>query len=141
MSENTITFQYIGRIQTPYKNIHDVPTQPHRGLGVPGKIIINPELKEGLDGLENFSYIAVIFHLHRSENFRLRLVPYLGTLPRGVFATRSPKRPNPVGLSILRLVSIEDNIIFVENVDMLNGTPILDVKPYIPFYGKQSPEN
>ncbi len=137
MSNNSVNFHYIGRIRTPFKKISDVPTQPHNALGVPGRVIIEPEYREGLDGLDDCSYIVLLFHLHQSHEYHLKTIPHVGTFPRGVFATRSPKRPNPIGLSNVRLLSIEDNIVFVENVDMLDETPILDIKPYLPFYVKQ----
>ncbi len=137
MPKETILFRYIGHIQTPFKDFSNIPTQPQRALGVPGKIILNPDLQEGLEGLENFSYIDILFHLHQSKDFHLRTVPFMGTTPRGIFATRSSRRPNPIGLSTVQLISVEENIISVENVDMLDGTPILDIKPHIPFYGKE----
>jgi tRNA (adenine37-N6)-methyltransferase len=137
MSINSFHFLYIGQIQTPFKNFSDIPTQPHRALGMPGKIIIKPEFEEGLEGLEQFSYIEILFHLHLSSDYHLKTTPYLGTSIRGIFATRSPKRPNPIGLSTVKLVSVENNILSVENVDMVDRTPILDIKPHIPFYGKK----
>ncbi len=137
MPKKTVKFIYIGHIQTPFKDFSDIPTQPHRGLGIPGEIIIKPEFQEGLDELQKFSYIDVLFHLHHSKKYHLKTIPYMGTSPRGIFATRSPRRPNPIGLSTVKLVSIEENVISVENVDMLNGTPILDIKPHIPFYDNE----
>jgi len=135
LTEKTINLQYIGKARTPYKDIHQIPTQPQRALGVPGKLIIIPEFQEGLDGLETFPFISVIFHLHKIKKFHLEVIPFMRSSPRGVFSTCSPHRPNPIGLSIVRLVSIEGNVVFIENVDMLDGTPILDIKPYLPFYG------
>jgi tRNA (adenine37-N6)-methyltransferase len=137
MSKKSAHFLYIGLIQTPFKNFSEIPSQPQRALGVPGKIIIKPEFQDGLDGLDNFSYIDILFHLHHSKNYHLKTIPHLGTSIQGIFATRSPNRPNPIGLSTLKLISVEENILAVENVDMLTGTPILDIKPHIPFYGKK----
>ncbi|MDY6868911.1 MAG: tRNA (N6-threonylcarbamoyladenosine(37)-N6)-methyltransferase TrmO [Chloroflexota bacterium] len=138
MAEKTTQFIYIGFIQTPHKDFSNIPTQPHRALGVPGEIVIKPEYQEGLDGLEKFSYIDVLFHLHHAEKYHLKTIPYLGTTPRGIFATRSPRRPNSIGLSTLKLISVEANVISVENVDMMDGTPILDIKPHIPFYRQEN---
>ena len=95
-----------------------------------GRIEIFPEFAEGLDGLEGFSHIIVIFHFHKSGPGKLKVVPPGQTKPRGVFATRSPHRPNPIGLSVLRLLGREGRSLEVSGLDLVDGTPVLDIKPY-----------
>jgi len=131
MSVDKITFQPIGFLFTPFKENKDVPRQPKFAKGVPGKLVIQPEFVPGLKDLEGFSHVYLIFHFNRSEGYQLTLTPFNETEKHGVFATRAPYRPNPLGLSIVRLVSIENDTLYLENVDILDGTPILDIKPYI----------
>jgi tRNA-Thr(GGU) m(6)t(6)A37 methyltransferase TsaA len=90
-----------------------------------------PEFVPGLADLEGFSHVILLCHLHRSEGYRLRVIPFLDTELRGVFATRAPGRPNPIGLSVVKLLGIEENRLHVEDVDLLEGTPVLDIKPYV----------
>jgi tRNA-Thr(GGU) m(6)t(6)A37 methyltransferase TsaA len=127
----TIIFRPIGIIHTPFAEHKDAPIQPRRGKGIKGTIDIFPEYTEGLADLDGFSHIYLIFHLHRSEGFKLRVVPYLDDNERGVFATRAPRRPNAIGLSIVRLDRIEGSTLYIEDVDMLDGTPLLDIKPFV----------
>lgn len=126
-----IEFTAIGFAKTAYKDISDMPIQ---GAGIANnlaQIVINEELQAGLQDLADFSHIYVIFHLHKMGQSALTVIPFLDTKPHGIFATRSPKRPNPIGLSIAEIDHIEGNIIFVKDIDLLDGTPILDIKPYI----------
>ena len=109
-----------------------MPTQPTRAVGIRGRVEVFDEYVEGLKGLDGFSYIVLLYHLHRVRAPLLTVVPFMDTKPRGVFATRAPRRPNPIGLSIVRLVAVEGNTLHIENVDMLDGTPLLDIKPYFP---------
>ncbi|ABZ77886.1 protein of unknown function UPF0066 [Shewanella halifaxensis HAW-EB4] len=126
-----IQFNAIGYAKTAYKTIADMPIQ---GAGIAdnlAQIVIDEALQAGLQDLGAFSHIYVIFHLHKMSEPALSVIPFLDTKPHGIFATRSPKRPNPIGLSIAEIERIEGNIIFVKDIDLLDGTPILDIKPYI----------
>ena len=129
-----IRFKPIGVIRTPYKNKKDVPSSTRLGKGVKGTVEIKPELVDGLKDLHGFSHIVLVFHLHESKGFNLFAKPPLDVVKRSVFATRSPARPNPIGISIVKLNKIENNILYVSNLDMLDGTPLLDIKPYIPHW-------
>ena len=132
-----IEFQPIGVIHTPFKERAGMPIQPAGGSGVQGTVEVYPEFRKGLSDLKGFSHIMLLYYFHRSEGFNLRVVPFLDTRPRGLFATRAPRRPNPIGLSVVRLLGIEDGILRVENVDILDGTPLLDIKPYVPEFDTQ----
>ncbi|GIU41749.1 tRNA (N6-threonylcarbamoyladenosine(37)-N6)-methyltransferase TrmO [Shewanella algidipiscicola] len=126
-----ITYSPIGYAKTPFKQIENVPVQ---GAGISqdiAELIINEEYVQGLDDLEEFSHIYVVFHIHKAAGYKLKVTPFLDDQPRGIFATRSPKRPNAIGLSIVEIVRIEANRIVVRGVDLLDATPILDIKPYI----------
>jgi len=135
MSE--IVFRPIGTIHTPFKDAAGMPIQPSGAKGVRGRVEIFPEFAEGLKDLDGFSHITLLYHLHRSRDPKLIVIPYMDTEPRGVFATRAPSRPNAIGLSTVRLVNVEGNILHVENVDILDGTPLLDIKPYVPEFDDQ----
>lgn len=124
-------FEHIGTIFTPFKSKEGMPIQPGGAKGIKGTIVLNEELTEGLTDLDGFSHIILIYHFHESMGFELLTTPFLDDRKRGVFATRAPKRPNAIGISVVRLLRIEKNVLHVENVDMLNETPLLDIKPYI----------
>ncbi len=129
-----ITFQPIGVIHSPYKEIAGMPIQPAGALGVAGTVELYPEFQAGLADLDGFSHIILIYAFHRSTNYELIVTPFLDAEPRGVFATRAPRRPNPIGLSVVKLNSVDANILQIENVDILDGTPLLDIKPSIPDF-------
>ena len=135
--EKAVDFNYIGIIRTPFTDLENMPIQPHGASGTQGTLILEPEFQEGLRDLDGFSHIYVIYHLHQAHPHRLTVTPFLDTSPHGLFATRAPSRPNPIGLSIVRLISIKNNLLTIENVDMLDGTPVLDIKPYVPFFDDQ----
>jgi tRNA-Thr(GGU) m(6)t(6)A37 methyltransferase TsaA len=126
-----ITYKPIGIIHTPFTEHKGTPIQPRRGRGIQGTIEIFPQYAEGLADLDGFSHIYLIFHLHRSEGFNLRVIPFLDDTERGVFATRAPRRPNAIGLSIVRLNRVEGATLYIEDVDILDGTPLLDIKPFV----------
>lgn len=128
---NHIRYQPIGIIHTPFTQIEGVPIQPSAGKGVKGHIVIQEEFSDGLSDLEEFSHIYLLYHFHRSESYHLKVVPFLDDQPRGVFSTRAPKRPNSIGLSVVQLNNIESTTLEIENVDMIDGTPLLDIKPYV----------
>ncbi len=121
----------IGIIRSPILSPKDAPIQPAGAEGLEGTIILRPEFTEGLRDLKGFSHIYLIYRFHLAGREALTVTPFMDTCPRGVFATRSPLRPNHIGLSIVQLVDITDNIITVKNVDVVDKTPLLDIKPYI----------
>ena len=129
-----ISYDPIGFFNTPHKDVRDMPIQPPGALGVRGSILVLPEYREGLADLDGFSHIIVLYLRHRVRGRDLRVIPFLDTREHGIFATRSPRRPNPVGLSVLRVNAVTEVAVFVENVDMLDGTPVIDIKPYVPDF-------
>ena len=131
MEENKITYNTIGIVHSPHKSIEGVPIQPIGAKGIKSEIEIFEEFQEGLKDLEGFSHIIVLYHFHKSKDFRLIVKPFLDNETRGVFATHAPNRPNSIGLSVLRLINVIRNVIHVENVDILDETPVLDIKPYV----------
>lgn len=126
-----ITMEPVGIVQSPYKNAADVP----RGLGAKhdaeGILEIRQELEAGLTDIEGFSHLFVFWVFDRSEGFELMVTPPSDHRPHGVFATRSPRRPNPIALTVVELLRRDGRRLFVRGVDMLDGTPILDIKPYL----------
>ncbi len=132
--EMKIECRPIGFIHSPFKEKQGMPIQPTRGRGVRGTVEIMPEYADGLADLEGFSHVVLIYIFHRSQGFNLRVTPFLDTEKRGLFATRAPRRPNPIGLSVVRLIGIEDSRLLIEDLDILDGTPLLDIKPYVPEF-------
>lgn len=124
----------IGIIQTPYNTLEQMPIQPKGAKDVIASLKINDEHAKGLKDLDGFSHIYLIYHFHQATRSELEVIPFMDTTKRGVFATRSPLRPSHIGLSITELVSIDDNIVTIRGIDVLNGTPLLDIKPYIPQF-------
>ncbi len=122
----------IGIIHTPHKDPKGTPIQPTGATKYEGVIELEPGYLEGLKDLDGFSHIILLYHFHRSKHYKLTVQPYMDKELRGLFATRYPARPNPIGLSVVRLRKIEGNRLFIQDVDMLDGTPLLDIKPFIP---------
>lgn len=127
-----IKFKPIGIIHSPYKIPSDVPRPKDISDESKGHIEIFKEYVPGLSDLEGFSHIEVIFNFHLSKNPSLKAHPPFDNREHGVFATHSPHRPNSIGLTVVRLENIKDNLINISGVDMIEGTPVLDIKPYIP---------
>jgi len=134
MSGEEIVYKPIGVIRTPFKSPLGVPIQPSAGRGIKGLVEVFPEYSEGLKDLEGFSHIILVYHFHLIKKFSLKVIPYMDNESRGVFATRAPARPNPIGISIVKLTGIEGNRLYVEDVDIVDGTPLLDIKPYVPEF-------
>lgn len=134
MSEviDPIVFRPIGVIRTPFTSISGMPIQAAAAGDVAGRIELDPGLQEGLTDLDGFSHLILLYHLHRVRAARLSVTPFLDDQPRGIFATRAPARPNPIGLSTVRLIGVRGSTVDVAGVDMLDGTPLLDIKPYVP---------
>lgn len=121
----------IGVIHSPFTQKKETPIQPTRS-NARGTLEVRPEFADGLDGIEGFSYIILLYAFHQSSgSYSLRIKPFLDDKEHGLFATRYPERPNPLGLSIVKLVSREGNILTIDGVDVLDGTPLLDIKPYV----------
>ena len=118
-----------------------MPIQPTGAVGVKGSIEIFEDYRTGLKDLEEFSHLILLYHFHHSHSFELQVVPFLDTVPRGLFSTRAPKRPNPIGLSIVQLDKIEGATLHIQNVDILDGTPLLDIKPYVPEFDSHANAN
>jgi tRNA-Thr(GGU) m(6)t(6)A37 methyltransferase TsaA len=134
MTGRALRVRPVGVVRSPYKEPADLPPPafaPPRFLAsITGEIVVFPEFAEGLDGLEDFSHIIVIFHFHRASGSKLKVVPPGETKPRGVFATRSPHRPNPLGMTVLKLLGRDGRVLEVAGLDLVDGTPVLDIKPY-----------
>ncbi len=125
-------FQPIGLIHSPFTHRDQTPIQPYRSSAV-GQVELLPEYEEGLQELDSFSHIILLYRFHQADpGFDLSVTPFLDDEPKGVFATRYPRRPNSIGLSVVRLVRREGRILQVDGIDVLDGTPLLDVKPYVP---------
>ena len=122
----------IGIIHTPFADREGMPRSTSQAAGVKGTVEVFEAYRAGLKDLDGFSHVILIWHLDRSSGYELEIVPPKQTQTRGVFASRAPNRPNPIGLSIVKLDRIENGVLHVDGVDMLDGSPLLDIKPYIP---------
>jgi tRNA-Thr(GGU) m(6)t(6)A37 methyltransferase TsaA len=111
-----------------------MPIQPSSESSGLGTVEIFPEFSEGLKDLSGFSHIYLLYHFHKMYQSKLLVTPFLDTETHGIFATRAPSRPNPIGISLVKIVSLENNLIHVDHVDILDGTPLLDIKPYVPEF-------
>jgi tRNA-Thr(GGU) m(6)t(6)A37 methyltransferase TsaA len=129
-----IKYQSIGIIKTPFKTVEGMPIQPAGAKSVRGSIDLKPEYSEGLKDLDGFSHIILLYHFHRAKKLKLVVTPFMDSQLHGVFSTRAPCRPNSIGFSIVKLIGIEGNTLHIENVDILDGTPLLDIKPYVPEF-------
>ena len=127
-------YKPIGIIHSPFNSLEDMPIQPTSNVSGSGIVEIFPEFVEGLRDLEGFSHIYLLYHFHKVRQPKLIVTPFLDKEPRGIFATRAPSRPNSIGLSLVELVRVENNLVYVERVDVLNETPLLDIKPYVPEF-------
>lgn len=127
-----IQYRSIGVIRTPFEDTAGMPRNPGDAAGIEGRVEIDPEYTTGLKDLGGFSHLILLFHFHGSRGHELQLVPQGRGEPRGVFATRAPRRPNAIGLSIVRLDRVDGTVLHVRDVDMIDGTPLLDIKPYLP---------
>ncbi|MBN2789490.1 MAG: tRNA (N6-threonylcarbamoyladenosine(37)-N6)-methyltransferase TrmO [Candidatus Delongbacteria bacterium] len=121
----------IGVIHSPYTDLKNMPIQPKSAPEVEGQLEIFEEYTDGLKDLDGFSHIYILFSFHKSVRTDLIVKPFMDEKLRGVFSTRSPNRPNHIGISIVELVKVEENIVTVKGIDALDGTPLLDIKPYM----------
>lgn len=135
MHSADIIMKPIGIIHTPFKTVSDnVPVQGRLLPGTEGRVEIFPEFRDACRDLPGFSHIFLIYYLNVSTEERVITKPFMDTVPRGIFSTRSPHRPNHIGLSLVKLVDVEPGILTVCDVDMVDGTPLLDIKPYNPQF-------
>ncbi|MFN8623552.1 MAG: tRNA (N6-threonylcarbamoyladenosine(37)-N6)-methyltransferase TrmO [Chloroflexota bacterium] len=132
MTEPAITYRPIGVVRTPFTRSEGTPIQSVAATGIEGTIELDPELAPGLADLDGFSHLVLVTHLHRVGSARLTVTPFLDDRPHGIFATRSPARPNPIGLSVVRLLAVEGSFLRIADLDLIDGTPLLDIKPYVP---------
>jgi len=129
-----IEFKPIGIVHSPFKECKGTPIQGPASEDAEGIVEIFPEFIEGLDDLDGFSHLILIFHLHLAKKYSLKVKPFLDDQFRGLFATRAPSRPNPIGLTIVELIQIDADKLYIKNFDMVDGTPLLDIKPFIPGF-------
>ena len=129
-----IVFTPIGMVHSPLKKPSGAPIQAAAGKGLKARVEVFPRYARGLNGLCGFSHIILIYNFHLSAGYSLDVIPYMDTSARGVFATRAPSRPNSIGFSVVKLKKIRKNILHVEDIDILDKTPLLDIKPYVPEF-------
>lgn len=131
---NEIKYKPIGVIHSLFKEPEGTPIQPAAAKSIDGTVEVFEEYAEGLKDIEGFSHIILIYHFHLSKGSSLKVKPYMDNEVHGVFATRAPSRPNSIGISIVRLVGVEENVLHIQDVDIIEGTPLLDIKPYVPEF-------
>jgi tRNA-Thr(GGU) m(6)t(6)A37 methyltransferase TsaA len=131
---DSICFTPIGKIHSPFTQTAGMPIQSVAAKGIAGTVELFPAYQAGLQDIAGFSHLILLYHLHLIQEASLLVTPFLDNETHGIFATRSPKRPNPIGLSIVQLVRVEGNILHIEDVDVVDGTPLLDIKPYVPAF-------
>ncbi|HBI81353.1 MAG TPA: tRNA (N6-threonylcarbamoyladenosine(37)-N6)-methyltransferase TrmO [Bacteroidales bacterium] len=135
-----IKYKPIGVVHSPFKKPKGTPIQPSGAKNIEGTVELFPEYTDGLKDLEDFSHIILVYHFHLSKRVSLRVRPFMDGEVHGVFAIRGPSRPNPIGISVVRLVKIEENILHIQDLDILDGTPLLDIKPYVPEFDMREVE-
>lgn len=124
----------IGYIYTPFDDLKGMPVQPSDAVETKGTIVVEKKYQQGLTDLEGFSHIIVLYFFHKSKGYDMKVTPFLDDQQRGLFSTRAPKRPNPIGLSIVNLIKRQENTLFIKGIDVLNNTPLIDIKPYVPAF-------
>ncbi len=129
-----IIIKPIGIIHTPFEDVKGMPIQPIAAEGIFGLVEVFPEFSPGLKDLEGFSHVTLLYRFHKIEGYDLEVIPFMDNQPHGIFSCKAPKRPNAIGVSTVRLIKIDGNILHIEQPDMLNGTPLIDIKPFYPRY-------
>lgn len=132
-----IVFKPIGTVHSPFNEPPGTPIQPGAAAEIQGLVEVFPEYREGLTDLEGFSHIILLYSFHLAQGFSLRVKPFLDEQKRGLFATRAPARPNPIGISTVRLERVEGTRLHIREVDIVDGTPLLDIKPYVPRFDRR----
>jgi tRNA (adenine37-N6)-methyltransferase len=135
-----VIYKPIGVVHSPFKMPQDVPIQSAAAKGVVGSVEVFQEYVEGLTDVEGFSHLILVYHFHLAQQYSLLVTPFLDKRLHGVFSTRAPSRPNPVGVSIVRLTKIEKNLLHIQDVDIIDGTPLLDIKPFVPEFDQRKAE-
>lgn len=133
-ASKSIKYTPIGIVHSPFKEPKGVPIQSIAGKGIEGTVEVFKEYSQGLEDISGFSYILLLYDLHLTKNPSLKVKPFMDDQIRGVFATRAPNRPNSIGISIVKLDKIKKNILHVQDLDIIDGTPLLDIKPFVPEF-------
>jgi len=131
-----LNIQPIGVIYSPYKNLKKIPCQAYKSDKT-GRIKVFKKFAKGLKDVEGFSHLTILYYFHKSKDYKLIAKPFLDDKPKGIFAIRGPHRPNHIGVSTVRLLKVKSNELIVKGIDALNGTPLLDIKPYIPTFDER----
>ena len=134
MKEEEIRYQPIGIIHSGFRDKKDTPIQGIFARDAKGKVEVFSEYADGLKDLEGFSHLILIYHFHRADGYSLISKPFLEDEEHGIFSIRHFKRPNPIGLSVVKLERVRGNILEISEVDVLDGTPLLDIKPFVPRF-------
>ncbi|MFW5985700.1 MAG: tRNA (N6-threonylcarbamoyladenosine(37)-N6)-methyltransferase TrmO [Halanaerobiaceae bacterium] len=129
-----ICYKPIGEVKSPFKKPEGTPIQPPAAEGVEGRIELLPEFAAGLKDIEGFSHLILLYDCHLAGECSLLSTPFMEDREHGVFSIRAPSRPNSIGLSIVRLIKREENTLLIKDVDLISGTPLLDIKPYVPAF-------
>jgi tRNA-Thr(GGU) m(6)t(6)A37 methyltransferase TsaA len=135
-----VVYKPIGVVHSPFKVPQDVPIQSVAAEGVNGYVEVGGEYVDGLRDVEGFSHLILVYHCHLAQDYSLLVKPFLDERLHGVFSTRAPSRPNPVGVSVVRLTKKEENILHIQDVDIIDGTPLLDIKPFVPHFDQRKAE-
>jgi tRNA-Thr(GGU) m(6)t(6)A37 methyltransferase TsaA len=133
-----ILIRPIGVVWSTFATPEGMPIQA-AGSEVRGTIEIYPEFIDGARDLDGFDHLIVLYHFHLATKESLRVTPFLDDEPRGVFATRAPTRPNRIGVSVVQLLKLTGNVLDIANLDMISGTPVIDIKPYVPAFDTRAP--
>lgn len=128
----------IGIIRSPFKAKEKTPIQPTQSNRV-GCVKVFKKFADGLKDIDGFSHLILLYQFHRSRGYELVIKPFLDNKPHGIFATRFPRRPNPIGISVVRLLKRKETNLLVSGIDVLDGTPLLDIKPYVPDFSAREP--
>lgn len=129
-----IVYKPIGIIHSPFKEPTGTPIQPTAGKNIEGTVEVFQEYADGLEDLDGFSHIILLYHFHLCGEAKLKVKPFMDDKEHGIFAIRGPARPNPIGISVTRLLKVEGNILHIRDIDILEGTPLLDIKPFVPEF-------
>ncbi|MFW6320643.1 MAG: tRNA (N6-threonylcarbamoyladenosine(37)-N6)-methyltransferase TrmO [Halohasta sp.] len=135
MTPTQYCYEPIGEIQTPFDDLEGMPIQPASEASASGTVVVDPAYEAGLADLDGFSHCILLYQLHAGDDdYSLRVTPFLDETERGLFATRAPSRPNPIGLSIVSVESVDGRELAVSGIDVVDGTPLLDIKPFVPQF-------
>lgn len=137
--DEKISFTSIGMIHSPHLTPAGTPIQPSYATQCEGQVVVKPEFQEALTDIEGFERVWLLYFFDRAAHFKSHVIPYRDTIKHGLFATRAPCRPNPIGLSVVRLSGRRDNVLNVKGIDILDSTPLLDIKPYVPEFDVHLP--